>query len=221
MSVVISGSNNGSVTTGAVVLTSQALGAAVAGEFDYNGTTLLFTPIGTQRGVVPGMQYFRLNGALAGTNVTTAQNVFGVGCTLSASTVYAFEAVYAFSKSGGTTSHNFQLLFGGTATINNIAYTFLRASSVTSFTDVSAFNGLGGYIQTAAATAIVTNWASAGAYFTITLRGTVSVNAGGTFIPQYALSAAPGGAYTTAIGSYFSIYPVGAAGSNVSVGTWA
>jgi hypothetical protein len=51
--------------------------------------------------------------------------------------------------------------------------------------------------------------------------GTVSVNAGGTFIPQYTLSTAPGGAYTTAIGSYLSIWPIGAAGANTSVGTWA
>ena len=220
MSVVISGSNNGSVTTGAVVLTSQALGAAVAGEFDYNGTTLLFTPIGTQRGVVPGMQYFRLNGALAGTNVTTAQNVFGVGCTLSASTVYAFEAVYAFSKSGGTTSHSFQLLFGGTATINNISYVMQRSGSTVSLSDLATTINFAMF-QTTAASAIANNVTAAGTYFIVILRGTVSVNAGGTFIPQYALSAAPGGAYTTAIGSYFSIYPVGAAGSNVSVGTWA
>jgi hypothetical protein len=53
------------------------------------------------------------------------------------------------------------------------------------------------------------------------LSGTVSVNAGGTFIPQYQLSAAPGGAYTVALGAYFLIYPVGTSGSNTSVGTWA
>lgn len=47
------------------------------------------------------------------------------------------------------------------------------------------------------------------------------INAGGTFIPQYQLSAAPGGAYTTAIGSYFLIYPIGAAGNNTNIGTWA
>jgi hypothetical protein len=53
------------------------------------------------------------------------------------------------------------------------------------------------------------------------VRGTVSVNAGGTLIPQYTLSAAPGGAYSTAAGSYFMIYPIGASGANVNVGTWA
>ena len=46
-------------------------------------------------------------------------------------------------------------------------------------------------------------------------------DAGGTFIPQYQLSAAPGGAYTTQIGSYFKLSPLGVSGSNTSIGTWA
>ena len=62
---------------------------------------------------------------------------------------------------------------------------------------------------------------SAAYYHSATIKGTVSVNAGGTFIPQYSCSAAPGGAYTTAAGSYFLIYPIGASGANVNVGTWA
>ena len=62
---------------------------------------------------------------------------------------------------------------------------------------------------------------SATLYFTLIGCGVLSVNTGGTLIPQYSLSAAPGGAYTTAAGSYMLIYPIGASGSNVSVGTWA
>ena len=45
--------------------------------------------------------------------------------------------------------------------------------------------------------------------------------AGGTFIPQYTLSAAPGGAYSTAAGSYISINPLSASGAATNVGTWA
>ena len=52
-------------------------------------------------------------------------------------------------------------------------------------------------------------------------NGTVSINAGGTFTPQYQLSAAPGGAYSTVAGSYFAIWPIGTAGANTSVGPWA
>ena len=56
-------------------------------------------------------------------------------------------------------------------------------------------------------------------YFT--LKGTVSIANGGTFIPQYVLSAAPGGAYTTQAGSYVKISALSASGANTSIGTWA
>jgi hypothetical protein len=78
------------------------------------------------------------------------------------------------------------------------------------------------YMQVATAMAIT------GSTFTVNpmvvhakISGTVSINAGGTFIPQYQLSAAPGGAWTVASGAYFLIYPISASGSNTSVGTWA
>jgi hypothetical protein len=103
-----------------IVMNTMTLGTAVTGAFEYDGGELYFTPLGTQRGLVPSMQYYRLNTALVGSNVNTAQSIFGVGVTLSANTVYAFDAVYALSKTVGTTSHNLASLFGGTATINNI-----------------------------------------------------------------------------------------------------
>jgi hypothetical protein len=55
----------------------------------------------------------------------------------------------------------------------------------------------------------------------ILIKGTVSINAGGTFIPQYTLSAAPGGAYSTQPGGYVKISAIGAAGANTSIGNWA
>jgi hypothetical protein len=214
MSVVISGTDN-------FILNADTLGTAVAGALDYNGTSLYFTPAGTQRGIVPGAQFFRLDSGLAGANVNTAQSVFGVGVTLSASTVYAFEAVYALSKSAGTTSHTVGIGFGGTATLNNISYVELGSDSSTSF--VTRINNTTNalFVQTASNTTINTTYTTANVFVIARLSGTVSVNAGGTFIPQYTLSAAPGGAYTTAAGSYFLIYPIGASGANVNVGTWA
>lgn len=214
MPVTISGTDN-------FVLNADTLGTAVAGALDYNGTALYFTPTGTQRGVVPGAQFFRLDSGLAGANVNTAQNVFGVGVTLSASTVYAFEAVYALSKSAGTTSHTISLGFGGTATINNVSYGVIEKSNTTSFTNLATTDSVQAFIQTASATTMSGAQTSATVFYLQTIKGTVSINASGTFIPQYTLSAAPGGAYTTAAGSYFLIYPIGASGANVSVGTWA
>lgn len=193
---------------------------AVTGAVEYDGKVLYATPQGTQRGVVPGMQYFRLNSDLAGTNATGAQNIFGVGCTLSSSTVYAFEALVALSKSAGTTSHTHSMGFGGTATINNIVYeVVVGPTSATSFTTVDATYYT--LIQTASQTVVQSAVAQATTVRAWHIKGTVSVNVGGTFIPQYSLSAAPGGAYTTAAGSYFSIWPIGTSGANVNVGTWA
>jgi hypothetical protein len=212
MPVVISGTDN-------FILNADGLGTAVGGALDYNGTALYFTPTGTQRGVVPGAQFFRLDSNLAGANVNTVQSVFGVGVTLSASTVYEFESVYHFVKTAGTTSHGFGLSFGGTATLNNISYSAL-------FPPTIPVTGNGGtasvFVNTTAAnTAYTATTTTAGVSWYAVIRGTVSINAGGTLIPQYTLTAAPGGAYSTVAGSYFLIYPIGASGANVNVGTWA
>jgi len=214
MPVIISGTDN-------FVLNADTLGTAAAGAFDYDGKVFYATPQGTQRGVVPGAQFFRLDASLAGANVNTAQNIFGVGVTLSASTVYAFEIVVGLSKSAGTTSHTVGLGFGGTATINNIAYIESGSDSSTSF--VARLNQSTNqlFVQTVSNTTITTAQATANVFVIAKMMGTVSINAGGTFIPQYTLSAAPGGAYTTAAGSYVMIYPIGASGANVNVGTWA
>jgi hypothetical protein len=198
------------------------LTSATAGAFEYDGTSFYGTPIGAQRGIVPGMQYFRLNSSLAGANSTATQSIFGVGVTLSSNTVYEFEAMYAWTKTAGTTSHTVSFLFGGTATINNIYYTINTGGD-----SVSGQNGY--FLDTSSIMfgSPVATAKSIGSFSTLvqnrgfSFRGTVSVNAGGTFIPQYVLSAAPGGAYTVLAGSFFLIYPIGAAGANTSVGTWA
>lgn len=207
---------------GKLVLTSETLTTPSVGTLEYDGKIPYFTPSGTQRGVIPGMQYFRLNSDLVGANVNTAQNIFGVGCAVSANTVYKYEIRAAFTKSAGTTTHALQFGFGGTATINNIfsdiRVTFTSTginSAITGSTTQGAVSTQAGFV-TATSTS-----PTAGLLCSVYISGTVSINAGGTFIPQYQLTAAPGGAYTTLTGAYVIIYPVGAAGSNVSVGTWA
>lgn len=201
-----------------LLLTSDALVTAAAGLTEYDGKALYFTPMSTQRGVIPSEQFFRRNSDLAGANNTSAQSVFGVGVSLSASTVYEFEIMYALQKTVGTTSHTISIGFGGTATFNNIAY-LSQVAIGTTF--ISTDNMKGSFIQTAAATTISVAQTSATVAFEIILKGAVSVNAAGTFIPQYTLSAAPGGAYSTLAGSYMKIAPIGASGANISVGTWA
>ena len=205
---------------GKVVFPSTTLGTATAGTLEYNGTAPFFTPLGTQRGIIPGMQYYALNSGVAGSNATGSQSLFGVGVTLSASTIYAFQSLWAIAKTAGTTTHTVSMLFGGTATVNSIQYIVFGSGGSTYNTLQSAATNYN-IANTTSSIALTSNQTNATSMTNYRCEGIVSINAGGTFIPQYALSAAPGGAYTTQVGSYFLIYPIGASGSNVSVGTWA
>jgi hypothetical protein len=205
-----------------LVLTSDTLSSpAAVGQIEYSSPIFAATPIGTQRGIVPTQQYYRLDSAVVGSNATGAQSIFGVGVTLSASTVYEFEIMVAYSKSAGTTGHTFSVGFGGTASVNNIAYEVITKTNATSFTNLATSDTVQAFIQTASATAITGSNTTAALFLLHLMKGTVSINAGGTFIPQYTLSAAPGGAYSTVAGSFIRIAPVSASGSNTSVGAWA
>ena len=167
-----------------------------------------------------GSLFYRLGANVVGTNVTTAQSVFGVGVTLAAGTVYAFEGLYVLTKTTGVTSHNIGLGFGGTATVNNI----LHSGAVTFRADTvpTVDSNPETYVSAQAANAQILGATGAAALVVaVILRGTVSINTGGTFIPQYTLNVAPGGAYTTLAGSWISFAPIGAAGSNSSEGTWS
>ena len=175
---------------------------------------------GNTAGLVQGYKYYRLDSGLAGANATGAQSIFGVGVTLAGSTVYEFEMVCPLLKSAGTTSHTISLGFGGTATINNCAYTLINAWSSSGISTTS--NGANAMtILTASSTVVTAAFTGAGEGVNFIIKGTVSINAGGTFIPQYTLSAAPGGAYTTQVGSYIKISPISASGANTNIGSWA
>lgn len=203
-----------------IVLTADTLlGTPTIGSVEFNGKAFYNTAQGTQRGIIPGAQFFRLNADLAGANVATVQSVFNVSVTLSTSTVYAFEAMYYFNKTAGATSHTLGIGYGGSATLNSILWNSVGIDGSATLPTRST-PGL-------AANTAVTNQtitgatASAAATTFANIKGIVSINGGGTFTPQYTLSAAPGGAYSTMANSYFLIYPIGASGANISVGAWA
>ena len=170
-----------------------------------------------------GTLLYRLNSDLAGASSSSAQATYGVGVSLSASTVYAFESYYVLQKTTGTTSHTIGTAFAGTATLNNLNYgaIWTREASVSTSSSMSGISAYHAFSTTTANLVLTTAITTSGNTFVASLSGTVSVNAAGTFIPQYKLSAAPGGAYSTLAGSYFRIWPIGVSGSNSSVGTWA
>lgn len=211
------------IANGKLNIANTALSTASAGTLEYDGGELYFTPLGTQRGLVPGQQMYVLNSTVAGSNATGNQSIFGLstGATLTSSTFYMCEYFFSLSKSAGTTSHALSVNFGGTATFNNfntwVNYVYAATGALpqgSASAAIGNYNGVTGIAGTGAITTAATS------YF---VRGTaiMSVNAGGTILPQYSLSAAPGGAYITNIGSYMLIYPIAASGSNVNIGTWA
>lgn len=193
------------------------LSTPLAGAMEYDGNRLMFTPVGTQRGVVPGMQFYCLQTARTFATSTSVVSLFDVGVTLSSSTVYAFESLFVLQKTNTTTAIC-NVGFGGTATVNNILYQTLSVFDPGTVPLVDSNNNMA-VINTTAMTGFTIS-ASVGVV-TAFMTGTVSVNAGGTFIPQYSQTAAGTGTTTHLAGSYFRIYPIGVSGSNISVGTWA
>ena len=213
----------GTATTPPILLASGTnMTSPSAGAIEYDGTAFYGTPITGQRGIIPDAQYFRVNSGVVGANVGTVQSVFGVGVTLSSGTVYAFDALYLFTKTAGVSSHSIGIGFSNTGSINNVAWKSISAFSGAGTLpggSTATYSAINNSLTSVTATASSAT-ANASAY--IAVSGTISINFGGVFTPQYTLSTTPGGAYTTAAGSYFMIYPIGlASATNVSVGTWA
>lgn len=210
------------ISSGTTSNTAYIVSADTTGDLVLSPTNFLSATqksLGTGR--VPAEQFYALNTAVTGANATGAQSIFGVGVTLVGSTIYQFEAVISMSKTAGGVSYIMSSVFGGTATLNSITYSLSSTADITSFVPTASPTGITQmYIQ--AATAAIRPTSSAAAlYIQYVFKGIVSVNAGGTFIPQYSLSAAPGGAFTVQAGSYFKISPLAASGSNVNIGSWA
>lgn len=208
-------------TTSLSPLTLQSgtnLTTATAGSVEYDGKVIYSTPSG--RGVSPSMMIYRLNSDVVGNNATGSQSSFGVGVTLQSSTVYAFDLYYYFQKTAGTSIHNFSILFGGTATLNNFFYQGVLNGA--NFNDTFITTSTSSILSRSSSLSVLrSSISSANSFIQLLVSGSLSVNSGGTFIPQYQLSAAPGGAYSTKAGSYMALWPIGASGTNTSVGPWA
>jgi hypothetical protein len=152
----------------------------------------------------------------AGANVATAQNWFPTtgAVAVEAGVTYDFEGLLDLVRAAGVTSHTLSLLFGGTATLTHILYKALITS-----TDLEA-NGNANETTSRSAAATVVKAASTSATeaFGLYVKGTVKINAAGTFIPQFQYSVAPGGAPTSKVGSFFRLTKKGA--SFNAKGTW-
>lgn len=191
-----------------VQLREGLLTTTKAGLHEYSGKAFYGSPKDGVRAVIPSVQFTKQAADRAGSDANTAQAVFDAAqdtFTLESDTAYEFEAEYMISRAAGTTSHTTGVLFGGAAVLTNIDY----------IADVSNPTGnvLGAVSQIVGSAATETVLTPANTSATenlrIKLKGTVRVTTGGTFIPQFKYSAAPGGAPTIKRNSSFRIWPVG------------
>lgn len=157
--------------------------------------------------------YYILQNGYTGFNSTGVQGIFGtnndgrgVGVRVTAETLYLFEMNVVWFKTAGTTSHTLATAFSGTANLNFINYQAIQNDGGVAMNTRSTSAGFGSTgVNTAASTVVTSAMASATQYISLLVKGIVSARTAGTFIPQYNLSAAPGGAYTTQPGSYISL----------------
>jgi hypothetical protein len=158
-----------------------------------------------------------------GADSSTAQRVFNASSTgavqLRGDTAYEFEAVYMITRAAGTTSHTTGVLFAGTATLTSINYV-AQVSNPTGniLAAVSQIRGDAAteVVLTAANTSATENLA-------IWVRGVMRIANGGTLIPQFKYSAAPGGAPTVKANSFIKLTPVGDVDDDLAatVGVWS
>lgn len=153
-----------------------------------------------------------------GQNVNTAQPWFPTagGVTVAANKTYRFRGQLRLSRAAGTTSHTTGLLFGGTAVVSNIKYTAISNNGDVAATTAAQIT----QIEVATNTAVKGASTSATEQAVIEVSGVIRIGTGGTLIPQFIYSAAPGGTPTVLRNTFFELIPLGA-DTIATQGTWA
>lgn len=193
-----------------------------AGAQEYDGKAFYTTPQTGNRALNVAEHTLAINANLTGVDSASAQSWFtggATGITLPAATSYFFDGLLVWKKTAGTVSHVIQLLFGGTATLTSIMYEAIAVAQ-----DAAAFSAVAPAFTLIQVATGVTVWptasTSANQVFACRVKGIVRINAGGTFLPQFLFSAAPGGAPTIQANSYFRMRPFGTNTAQV-IGNWA
>lgn len=209
-----------SATVAPLTLTAGTLNtAAAAGALEFDGAAFYATAVGGARQQVDAEQFCILaadNSATGrGASAFPVFNSTTLGAvTLAAGKQYAFEGVYILTNVN-TTSHTWATLFGGAATLTSINY---AVNGVTSTASTPASGGLSGWANAATAVVATAAQTSATENVVIQINGVLTVNAGGTFVPQLQASAnLSTGAQVVKAGSFFRIWEMSSA---ATVGAW-
>jgi hypothetical protein len=195
-----------------LTLTSDPLGSATTGTFEFENPAFFMTGATSQRGVVLNDQYILLQATNTLTSQTAAQALFDVTgsgqVTLVAGT-YEFECQFSLSSMNGS-SGSFGFALGGGATLTQYWWSLANKATL-----ATAANGQVTF-NTAANTTIAT--ASTATVAFARIHGVVIVTVGGTLIPQVSLGQAA--AAVVGVGSFFKIRALGGA-AVTSIGNWS
>jgi hypothetical protein len=195
-----------------LTLTSDPLGSATTGTFEFENPAFFMTGATSQRGAVLVDQFILLQATNTLTSQTAAQALFDVTgsgeVTLVAGT-YEFECQFSLSSMSGS-SGSFGFALGGGATFTQYWWSLAnKATLATAANGQITFN-------TAANTTLVTANTNTVAFARI--HGVVIVTVGGTVIPRVSLGVAA--AAVVGVGSFFKIRALGGA-AVTSIGNWS
>jgi hypothetical protein len=204
-----------------LTLTSDPLGSATTGTFEFENPAFFMTGATSQRGAVLVDQYILLQATNTLTSQTAAQALFDVTgsgqVTLVAGT-YEFECQFSLSSMNALAS-TFGFALGGGATFTQYWWALARKAA---FTNTAGAVTLATAVTTTYNTAANTNLTDATSSTATTafarIHGVVIVSVGGTLIPQVSLTLAA--AAVVGIGSFFKIRALGGAAATSS-GNWS
>jgi hypothetical protein len=201
-----------------MITLSNGLQTLKDGAIEFGPSGLMATRRGIRKNIPTHHMHMIHDQSVVGLNATGNQSIFGRSFVLDGSRLYRYEMVVLMTKSTGATSSQFQTGFGGTAVINKMT----RCGDgvlLSSAADINTSNNVTPFMIFATESNLMINTG----YDTPTTlaiqkfmwreQGLIEITTGGTLIPQYSLSVAPGGNFTTQPGSYFSIFPLAESGT--------
>lgn len=204
-----------------LTLTSDPLGSATTGTFEFENPAFFMTGATSQRGAVLVDQYTVLQATNTLTSQTAAQALFDVTgsgqVTLVAGT-YEFECQFSLSSMSATAG-TFGFALGGGATFTQYWWALARKAAFTNTAGaVTLATAVTTTYNTAANTALTDATASTATTAFARIHGVVIVTVGGTLIPQVSLTQAA--AAVVGIGSFFKIRALGSSAATTS-GNWS
>ena len=208
-----------------LTLTSDPLGSATTGTFEFENPAFYMTGATSQRGAVLVDQYTVLqstNTLTAGLVANTAEALFDVTgsgqVTLVAGT-YEFECQFSLSSMSGSAG-TFGFALGGGATFTEYWWALARKAAFTNTAGaVTLATAVTTTYNTAANTALTNSTSSTATTAFARIHGVVIVTVGGTLIPQVSQSVTSVAA-VVGIGSFFKIRALGGAAATTS-GNWS